>query len=139
MSRLFLTLALASAALGCGVSSTASPEVRSGSHVAIHVQPVDLGVIAVGESRSWVGRLRNGPRQVTIDRIETTCDCLHVRLERTALLPHEEQMYRVDLSEDDEFQGLLTIHWTAYADDEAVLQGSVSVEIVLAELLAVLP
>lgn len=127
---------------GCGASSSAGfvPAIRSDSawNDPVQVEPVDLGVIQVGESRTYVGRLRNGPRRVTIDRIETTCDCLEIQFERMALEADEEQLYRVTLIEDDEFTGSLNMHWTAYADDEPVFEGAVSVEIVPIDSLAVI-
>lgn len=84
---------------------------------------LDFGTVARGARSEQTFRLHNpGPAAVTVSRVETSCDCFRVRLERRTLGPGEETSATawVDFSGDPGFAGKLLLQATGLVDGGAV-------------------
>ena len=78
----------------------------------INPNPVDLGTLAPGRSAQTTITLHNPcPLMVSVDRIETSCQCLRVGPAPARLMPGERAVLaaRIDLSSETEFRGGLSI------------------------------
>lgn len=129
---------------GCGTQSGAfapatpkhiceSGNEGSSTGLAVSAEMIDFGIVPQGQERRHYVELKNTTGQpIQIGRIETTCDCLLVRLASEQLEPGETSLacLHLDLSLASEFTGTLAIDVAGMSNDvKAVFSVKVHVNV----------
>jgi hypothetical protein len=87
------------------------------------VPTVDLGIVPQGGHETETFSLTNaGSTPVEVARVETSCDCLAIRLARRVIGPSEKVLAQaaLDLSKEPDFRGSLAIEVTGLTSSGTV-------------------
>jgi Protein of unknown function (DUF1573) len=113
--------------------SSRKPAVEADTQLS-HVNGIDLGVVMRG-SKAWHAfwlANQNPAQQLEISRVETTCDCLSVKLTSQVIEANKRGLVRValDTTKEPDFTGHLDVEIRFYDPNNNLIdQKTVSVEV----------
>lgn len=122
--------------IGCAPTTSApgsvSKESPSNAAAPLPIRAtIELGVIVQGGSSRINQWLKNqSDKEIHLTKIETSCDCLGVRLSKTILAPRDRTLacFTYDGSQEPDFVGSLLIEVT-FSDGNGLSVGKIEVPV----------